>query len=101
MGVRTVAGPVSKVGWKIVGGVAGAAAGAVASRSVTMLYKMIRKSDPPVNPAHPDTSWADAVVWAVASGLAIGVGRLVAERVAAESWVKATGSLPPGMATDA
>ncbi len=90
-------GPVSKIGWKIIGGAAGAAAGSAASKAVTVVYKKIRKSDPPTNPAHPDTTWADAIGWAVASAVAIGVGRLVAERIATRGWVKATGSLPPGM----
>ncbi len=82
------------------GGAAGAAAGAAASKAVTVAYKKIRKADPPTSPAHPDTTWADAISWAVASGVAIGIGRLTAERVAARWWVKTTGSLPPGMHDD-
>ncbi|WP_131766317.1 DUF4235 domain-containing protein [Candidatus Protofrankia californiensis] len=89
--------PVAKIGWKIVGGAAGAVAGSVASRAVTLAYKKIRKSDPPRSPAHPDTAWADAISWAAASGVAVGVGKLTAERVAARRWMKATGSLPPGI----
>ncbi|WP_239309618.1 MULTISPECIES: DUF4235 domain-containing protein [unclassified Frankia] len=88
---------VSKIGWKIVGGAAGAAAGSAASRTATVAYRKIRKADPPASPAHPETAWADAIGWAVLSGVAIGLGRLTAERVAARWWVKTTGSLPPGM----
>ena len=93
-----MAGATSKLGWKIVGGASTALAGMAASRLTAALYKKVRKSDPPANPASPDTSWAEAVVWAAVSGLAIGLGRLAAERVAAHGWVRATGALPPGMA---
>ncbi|MCK9928191.1 DUF4235 domain-containing protein [Frankia sp. Mgl5] len=92
-----MAGPASKMGWKVVGGAATALAGTAASRGVTAAYRKIRKSDPPVNPADPETAWAEAIAWAALSGLAIGLGRLAAERVAARGWVRATGSPPPGM----
>jgi Protein of unknown function (DUF4235) len=92
-----VAGPVTKLGWKIVGGTATTAAGAAASRTATVAYRKIRKSEPPTNPANPHTRWAEAIGWAVLSGAVIGIGRLAAERLAARGWVWATGTLPPGM----
>ncbi len=85
------------MGWKVVGGAATALAGTAASRGVTAAYRKVRKSDPPVNPADPETDWAEAIAWAALSGLVIGLGRLAAERVAARGWVRATGSPPPGM----
>ncbi|MCK9878062.1 DUF4235 domain-containing protein [Frankia sp. AgPm24] len=87
----------SKLGWKVVGGAATALAGTAASRGVTLAYKKVRRSDPPVNPADPDTALAEAILWAAISGLAIGLGRLAAERAAARGWARATGSAPPGM----
>ncbi|WP_261555224.1 DUF4235 domain-containing protein [Frankia tisae] len=87
----------SKLGWKVFGGAATALAGTAASRGVTAVYRKVRKSDPPVNPADPDTAWAEAIAWAAISGLAIGLGRLAAERAAARGWARATGSPPPGM----
>jgi hypothetical protein len=92
-----VAGPVSKIGWKIVGGGATAAAGAVASKAANHVYRKVRQAEPPENPASPNITWVDAVVWALVSGAAVGLGRLAAERVAAQGWVRATGELPPGM----
>jgi hypothetical protein len=88
---------VSKIGWKIVGGGAASVAGAAASKAVTVAYKKVRKTDPPENPASPDITWAEALAWALLSGVAVGLGRLAAERVAAQGWVRATGALPPGM----
>ena len=92
-----MAGPVSKLGWKIVGGGAAAAAGAAAGKAVALVYRAVRDEDPPTDPAHPDTAWAEALVWAAASGAAIALGRLAAERLAARGWVRTLGSLPPGM----
>nr|MDT0664471.1 DUF4235 domain-containing protein [Micromonospora sp. DSM 115978] len=74
-----MSGPVSKLGWKIVGGGAAAMAGSAASKAATSAYKKTRKADPPSNPAHPDTNWTEALIWAVISGVAIGLGRLAAE----------------------
>jgi hypothetical protein len=87
----------SKLGWKIVGGAAAAAAGAAAGKAATIVYKKVRKADPPANPAHPDATWLEALTWAAVSGVATAAGRLAAERLAARGWVRAVGSLPPGM----
>jgi len=92
-----VAGPVSKVGWKIVGGVATAAGGAAASKSVDLAYRKLRGGDEKPDPANPAIAWREAVIWALVSALAVTVGRLAAERIAATGWVRATGALPPGM----
>jgi hypothetical protein len=91
-----VSGPVSKVGWKIVGGAATAAGGAAASKSINLAYRKLR-GEPPLNPAHPDMAWRDAMIWALVSAVAITLGRLAGERVAAAGWLRATGALPPGM----
>jgi len=80
-----------------VGGASTALAGMAASRLTAAIYKKVRRTEPPANLADPDTSWAEAIVWAAVSGLAVGLGRLAAERVAARGWVRATGALPPGM----
>jgi hypothetical protein len=92
-----VAGPVSKVGWKIVGGAATAAGGAAASRSVDLVHRKLRRGEAPLDPAHPDTAWREAIIWALVSAIAVSLARLAAERMAATGWVRATGALPPGM----
>lgn len=92
-----LAGPVSKVGWKIVGGAATAAGGAAATRTVDLAYRKIRGGDSRPDPAHPDTTWREALLWALVTALAVTAGRLAAERLAATGWVRATGALPPGM----
>ena len=86
-----------KLGWKIVGGLAGLLAATLTKKAITAVWRSTKHADPPSNPAAPDTSWPEAMTWAVSTGVALGVARLVAARGAAAGWEKATGSLPPGL----
>lgn len=92
MGRRT-----DKAMWRVVGGASGLAAAALTRAALGSLWRARKHDDPPANPAAPSTSWPDAVLWAVATGVALAVARLVALRGAAEGWRKATGQLPPGL----
>ena len=83
--------------WRVVGGVSGLVAAAVTRQALTRLWRARKHDDPPANPAAPSTSWPDAVLWAVATGVALGVARLVALRGAAAGWRKVTGALPRGL----
>ncbi len=40
---------------------------------------------------------ADGLAWAVASGIAVGVAKLVVTKGLASGWARATGHLPPGV----
>lgn len=82
------------VGWKVVGGLAGAAAGWAARTSLKAVWRRGKGQEPPDNPASPATSWTEALLWAAGSGVALAVARLVAQRGAAEAWRSATGSYP-------
>jgi hypothetical protein len=92
-----MAGAVSRGTWKLVGLGSGLAAAMVTRKALTAAWRGAKKEDPPANPASPSTSWPEAVVWATATGVALGVARLVAQRGAAAGWKAATGSLPPGL----
>jgi hypothetical protein len=85
--------------WKVVGLASGAAAGAATRAALRAGWKRARGTDPPANPASPSTSWSEALIWAVASGVAMAVTRLVAQRGAAEAWRASTGSYPAGLET--
>lgn len=86
-----------KVLWKVVGLLSGLVA-AKAGRSVLdKVWAKTRGGEPPRNPAAPGTTWGEAVSWAVASGIAVALARLVATRGAASAWQKAAGHLPPGL----
>lgn len=56
------------------------AAGMVTRRGCKELWSRYRGEDPPVNPAAPGVSWADALTWAVAVGAAAGVARVISRR---------------------
>ena len=86
-----------KVLWKLVGILSGLAA-AKAGRSVMdKVWSRARGGEPPRNPAAPGTTWGEALGWAVASGVAVAIARLLATRGAAGAWQKAAGHLPPGL----
>ena len=85
--------------WKVVGLASGAAAGAATRAALHAGWRRARGSNPPANPASPSTSWSEALIWAAASGVAMAVTRLVAQRGAAEAWRAKTGSYPAGLET--
>lgn len=85
--------------WKAAGSVAGIAAGSVTRAVLRAGWRRARGGNPPTNPASPSTRWSEALMWAAASGVAMAVTRLVAQRGAAEAWKAKTGSYPAGLET--
>jgi hypothetical protein len=73
--------------------VAGLATRAVLIRA----WRATRHEDPPGNPAAQDTAWSSAIVWALASGTALAMARLLAQRSAAATWKSVTGEYPEGL----
>ncbi len=90
---------VAKVGWKVVGVTTGLAAAKATRKAMDVGWSKTRGGEPPRNPASRETDWTEAVAWAVASGVALGLAKLLAARGSAKLWEKATGSLPPGLET--
>jgi hypothetical protein len=85
------------VGSKLIGIATGVA---VRKASMVVLDKVWRKTkhtEPPADPASPGTPWAEALSWAAASGIAVGVGRLVTTKGVATAKMKLTGKAPEGM----
>ncbi len=87
----------AKQAWSVMGGIAAALAGMAAKHAVEFSWRKATGKAPPANPESPETTWAEAVGFAVLSGTALGIARLLARRAAARSWVRATGNLPPGL----
>ena len=87
---------ISKTLWSLSAVGAAIIAGSVARGVVKSGWRKINDEDPPVNPASPETSWSDALKWTVLSGLAVGLGRLLARRGVAAVWHQATDAPPPG-----
>jgi len=78
--------------WRAVGLASGVAAGMATRWLLVKVWTSVDGEEPPGNPAAPGTSWPAALTWALASGAALAVARLVAQRGAAEAWRSATGA---------
>lgn len=83
--------------WRIFGGLAAVLAGIAARKGLVQAWRLATGDDPPANPEAPDTSWQEALGWAVVSGAAMGLARMLATRKAASYYRRSTGHLPPGM----
>jgi hypothetical protein len=68
-----------------------------ARKALTTSWKVATGKEPPQNPADPDVSMGEAVAWAMVSGVAVGVARMLASRKAATYYRKSTGHLPPNL----
>lgn len=86
----------SKV-WSIMALGATVGGGILARKVLTTSWKAATGKEPPANPAHPDVSMGEAAAWATASGVAVGLARMLASRKAANYYRKSTGHLPPNL----
>jgi hypothetical protein len=69
----------------------------LARKAMAATWKISTGKEPPSNPEHPDVSMAEAVTWAIASGIAVGVARMLAGRKAADYYRRTTGHLPANL----
>jgi hypothetical protein len=89
-----------KYGWKAVTVGVGALTGLATQRVLEVIWKAMRGSNPPKVAADRRSSWADALSWAVATGVGAGVARLLAMRSAAALWEVAVHEPPPELGLD-
>ena len=80
--------------WKAVALAAGGASAFATRRLMRAAWKGAKGDDPPSNPASRSTTGGEALGWAVASGVAMAVTRLIAQRGAAAAWKAKKGSYP-------
>ncbi len=85
------------IGWRLLGGLSAVLAGVAARKVLTKGWSATTGNSPPANPAAPGTRWREAIPFAIASGAAMGLARMLATRKAAGYYRKSTGHLPPGM----
>ena len=81
--------------WTAVTYGAGALATVVTRRALTAAWQGAQHGPPPDDPADRNTPWSTALVWAIATGVGLGVVRLLALRSAAFVWEAATNEPPP------
>jgi hypothetical protein len=84
-----------RYGWKVITLGSGALAGLVTQRFLETTWKAVHSETPPPVPADRRSSWADALSWAIATGVGAGVARLVAIRTAARVWEATIHEPPP------
>ena len=87
------------LGWKVLSLAFGTLAGFTTQRVLEYGWKASRRAEPPVA-ADRRSSWADALSWAVATGIGVGVARLLAIRTAAVVWEATIHERPPEPALD-
>ena len=80
--------------------VAALGAAALAKKGLNTSWRAATGKNPPENPADPDVSIGEAVMWAAVSGTLVGVARMLASRRAAHYYAKSTGHLPPQLKPD-
>lgn len=66
-------------------------AGIVTRSVLKRMWTSATGEEPPNNPADPSVGWSQALTWAAAAGVAVGVGRVVGRRLAAGAYEKASG----------
>ena len=86
--------------WKAISYGAGALAGLVTQRLLESAWKKVRHASRPPVPADRRSSWAEALSWAVATGVGMSVSKFLGIRAAAVVWEVATNERPPESALD-
>lgn len=66
----------------------------VVRNAMEKTWELVNNKVAPENPADPETSWKEAVVWSIASGVVIGLARMFAQRGAAAGWHRVMGYNP-------
>ena len=89
-----------ELGWRATSYGAGALAGLLTQRVLETAWKGLRHDSRPPVPADRRSSWVEALSWAVATGVGMGISRLLAVRTAAVVWEAATHERPPDPAFD-
>ena len=89
----------SKV-WTVFSAVSAIGAAALARKALDKGWQVSTRRKPPANPADPDVQLWEAVAWSAATGAAVALARMFAQRRAASYYVRSAGHLPPQLEKD-
>jgi hypothetical protein len=67
------------------------------AQAVNLVWRASLGRKAPASPENPEVTMREAVAWAVISGSAAQLARIIATRRAVDYWVRSTGQLPPGI----
>ena len=84
-----------EVAYKVIGIGSGLLAAKVARKALDVGWARTRGGEPPRNPAIPGQTWSEALTWAIASGIGIGLSQLLVNRFAAGQWTRVMGTPTP------
>lgn len=85
------------VGSQLIGIASGIVVRKLSMVVLDQVWRKTKHTEPPADPASPNVPWVEALTWAAASGVAVGVGRLVTTKATATAKMKLTGKVPEGM----
>src|SRR3954468_24931613 len=86
--------------WTIFSTVSALGAATVARKALDKGWQASPRRKPPANPADPDVQLWEAVAWSAATGAAVALARMFAQRRAASYYVRSAGHLPPQLEKD-
>jgi hypothetical protein len=92
-----MAGKRGSFAWRLFAAMIAVPAAFATRKALSTLFRKATGKPPPANPEAPTTSWQEAVGWAVVSGAAMGLARMLATRKAAVIYRNSTGHLPRGL----
>ena len=61
---------------------------------LNMAWKNFTKNNPPESPTDPDVKWSEAFMWGAATGLGIGLSKVLMKIIVDTSWKKFIGPKP-------
>lgn len=86
--------------WMLVSRGTGLLAGLLARKLLRAGFTAVRKDSVAASPFDPTKarfSWPDALLWATAAGVGLGIAKVVSTRLAVFGWEAVTGAAPPGV----
>jgi len=86
-----------QMAWNVWAWVAAAGAAWAARKATSAVWVRLGDGDDPVDAVDGDSSWGEAVAWAVIAGVIAATARVLARRGAGEAWEAVTGEAPPAI----
>lgn len=90
-----MAGKDGDLGSRVVTGIAAFVAAFAARKLITLVWRRAVGKEPPENPENPEVALAEALGWAVVTGVGTGAARLLATRATARRLRPARRDLRP------
>ena len=87
----------SKRLWTLYSRSASVLAAVSSAQAVNLVWRASLGRRAPASPENPEVTMREAVAWAIVSGSAAQLARVIATRRAVDYWVRSTGQLPPGI----